>query len=121
MRPTKEPFPSLRDSGTTSFGLPKIGTNAYSGATATDFHRVPFSAIRYYISKEQIQNIMGKNKCNRKNYFSRKITIISIAIAKVQIPKETTKTHIKRLCCVFNIYFRYLSLARKVLFRWFML
>jgi hypothetical protein len=28
-----------------------VETNAYSGATATDFHRVPFSAIRYYLFK----------------------------------------------------------------------
>jgi len=57
LRPPKEPFPLKISSGTTSFGLATyIATNAYSGATVTDFNRVPFSVTRYYFSKEQTQN-----------------------------------------------------------------
>jgi hypothetical protein len=62
----KEPFPSKKNSGTTPFGLLNyIRTDAYSGATATDFHRVPFLLIRparpdlqsdIFFSKEQTQN-----------------------------------------------------------------
>jgi hypothetical protein len=50
----KESFPSLRDSGTTRqrrvnfFRSPEhIGISAYSGATVTDFNRVPFPVTRY--------------------------------------------------------------------------
>lgn len=92
-----------------------ISNNAYSGATVTDFHRVPFSAIRYFILKEQSQLNAGKRIRKRKIYFSIKITISSIAIAKVQTERATIKTHIKRLCCVFKMYLRYLSDAEKVL------
>lgn len=44
----QDPFPSLTDSGTIIPGtcLFEQAANTYSGATTTDFHRVPFSHIR---------------------------------------------------------------------------
>jgi hypothetical protein len=63
----KNPSRSFLSSGTTSFGLATyIATDAYSGATVTDFNRVPFPAIGYYFSKEQTQSNTNKNLCKQK-------------------------------------------------------
>jgi len=73
----KEPFPSKKNSGTTPFGLLNyIRTDAYSGATATDFHRVPF-----YIS-----DLKGQT-CNQ---------IFSFPKNKRKIPKQKIKATEKK-------------------------
>ncbi len=42
-------FEISKNSGTTSFGLATyIATNAYSGATVTDFNRVPYAPYQFH-------------------------------------------------------------------------
>jgi hypothetical protein len=67
LHPPKEPFPLILSSGTASFGLLiQSGTNAYSGATVTAFHRVPYSAINISFQKNKQKIPSPKNQCNRK-------------------------------------------------------
>jgi hypothetical protein len=54
LRFPKEPFPLISEQWYIFFRPSDLsGKNAYSGATVTDFNRVPFSVIKYFFSKEQ--------------------------------------------------------------------
>jgi hypothetical protein len=67
LRPPKEPFPLVFEQWYYFFRSPDFsGTNAYSGATVTAFHRVPYSAINISFQKNKQKIPSPKNECNRK-------------------------------------------------------
>ena len=107
----KKPFPSKKDSGTTSFGLPTHPELTLTAArpprifTVFPFHissligRTCNQIFSFQKNKRKIpeRKIKATEKL-KKFYFSTKITISRTAIAKVQTAIAPTKTHINRLC-----------------------